>query len=51
METRDRLGRKERHQLELFISCSLRQLIPDDHVLGRVDRVHDLILARAPSVN
>jgi len=31
------LGRKERSQLELFISGSLRQLIPDDHVLVRVN--------------
>src|SRR5262249_2202434 len=30
------LGRKERRQLELFISGSLRQLIPDDHVLVRI---------------
>ena len=36
------LGRKERGQLELFITGSLRQLIPDDHVLVRVDRVLDL---------
>ena len=36
------LGRKERDQLELFITGSLRQLIPDDHVLVRVDRVLDL---------
>jgi transposase len=36
------LGRKERNQLELFITGSLRQLIPDDHVLARVDRVLDL---------
>jgi transposase len=36
------LGRKERSQLELFISGSLRQLIPDDHVLVRVERVLDL---------
>ena len=36
------LGRKERSQLELFITGSLRQLIPDDHVLARVDRVLDL---------
>jgi transposase len=38
----DMLGRKERDQLELFITGSLRQLIPDDHVLVRVDRVLDL---------
>lgn len=36
------LGRKERDQLELFITGSLRQIIPDDHVLSRVDRVLDL---------
>jgi transposase len=36
------LGRKERDQLELFVTGSLRQLIPDDHVLVRVDRVLDL---------
>ncbi len=36
------LGRKERDQLELFISGSLRQLIPDDHVLARIDAVLDL---------
>ena len=35
------LGRKERYQLELFITGSLRQLMPDDHVLARVDRVLD----------
>ena len=36
------LGHKEREQLELFITGSLRQLIPDDHVLVRVDDVLDL---------
>jgi transposase len=36
------LGRKERDQLELFITGSLRQLIPDEHVLARGDRVFDL---------
>src|SRR6476620_11782260 len=36
------LGCKERDQLELFITGSLRQLIPNDHVLVRVDRVLDL---------
>ena len=41
------LGRKERDQLELFISGSLRQLIPDDHVLVRVDAVLDLSWLRA----
>jgi transposase len=36
------LGHKERNQLELFITGSLRQLIPNDHVLVRVDRILDL---------
>ncbi len=36
------LGRKERDQLQLFISGSLRQLVPDEHILARVDRVLDL---------
>lgn len=36
------LGRKERDQLELFITGSLRQLVPDEHVLVRVDSVLDL---------
>jgi transposase len=36
------LGRRERDQLELFITGSLRQFIPDEHVLARVDRVLDL---------
>jgi hypothetical protein len=36
------LGRKERDQLEFFVCGSLRDLIPEDHVLVRVDRVLDL---------
>ena len=40
------LGRKERDQLELFLIGSLRQLVPDDHVLARVDRVLDLAWLR-----
>ena len=36
------LGRKERDQLELFMAGSLRQVLPDDHVLVRVDRVLEL---------
>src|ERR1700747_1502093 len=35
-------GRWERDQLELFITGSLRQFIPDEHVLARVDRVLDV---------
>ena len=36
------LGRKERDQLEFYMCGSLRQLIPDDHLLVRVDQVLDL---------
>ena len=36
------LGRKDRDQLELFITGSLEQLVPEDHVLARVGRVLDL---------
>ncbi len=36
------LGRKERNQSELFITGSLQQLVPDDHILTRVDRFLDL---------
>ena len=36
------LGRRERGQLEFFVCGSLRDLIPDDHVLARVNRVLDL---------
>src|SRR3712207_6488986 len=41
------LGRKARGQLELVLAGSLRDLIPDDHVLVRVDRVLDLGWLRA----
>jgi transposase len=36
------LGWKERDQLELFMAGSLRQRVPDDHILFPVDRVLDL---------
>jgi transposase len=36
------LGRKERRQPELFVAGTLRDVLPDDHVLVRVDRVLDL---------
>ena len=36
------LGRKNREQLELFVAGTLEQLVPEDHVLARVDRVLDL---------
>jgi transposase len=41
------LGRKDRDQAELFVTGSLRQLVPDDHILARVDRVLDLSWLRA----
>ncbi len=40
------LGSKERRQLEFFVCGSLRDLVPDDHVLARVDRVLDLAWLR-----
>jgi transposase len=45
------LGWKERNQLELFITGSLRQLVPDDHILSRVDRVLDLSWLREEVAN
>jgi transposase len=45
------LGHKERDQLELFITGSLRLLIPDEHVLARVDRVLDLSWLREEVVD
>lgn len=36
------LGHQDRDQLEFFVCGSLRDLIPDDHILARVDRVLDL---------
>jgi transposase len=41
------LGRKGRDQLELVITGSLRQLVPDEHVLARVDSVLDLSWLRS----
>jgi transposase len=36
------LERRSREQLEFFLCGSRRDLVPDDHVLARVDRVLDL---------
>lgn len=36
------LGKKERGQEELFVTCRLRDLVPDDYILKRVDKVLDL---------
>ena len=41
------LGSKPRGQLELMVAGSLRDFVPDDHVLARVDRVLDLSWLRA----
>src|SRR6476661_2844157 len=41
------LGQKDRSQPELFVAGSLRALLPDDHILVRVDRVLDLSWLRA----
>ena len=41
-EPHEMLGRKERRQPELFVAGALRDVLPDDHVLVRVDRVLDL---------
>jgi transposase len=36
------IGRQDRWQEDLFVACPLRDLIPDDHILKRVDKVLDL---------
>lgn len=36
------LSRQDRWQGDLFVACSLRDLVPDDHVLRKVDRILDL---------
>jgi len=36
------LGRKDRWQEDLFVAASLSSLIPDDHILKRVDKILDL---------
>src|SRR3984893_2641942 len=41
------LGQKDRGQPELFVAGSLRALLPDYHILVRVDRVLDLSWLRA----
>jgi len=35
-------GRQERRQEDLFVACPLRALVPEDHILKRVDAVLDL---------
>ena len=36
------LGREDRDRLELFMTGSIRRLVPDDHILARADRGLDL---------
>lgn len=36
------IGNQDRWQEDLFVACPLRELIPDDHVLKRVDKILDL---------
>lgn len=36
------IGRQDRWQEDLFVACPLRDLIPDDHVFKRVNKVLDL---------
>lgn len=36
------VGSQDRMQDELFVACSLRELIPEDHILRRVNKVLDL---------
>lgn len=36
------IGNQNRDQFEFFVCGSQRDLIPDDHILARVDRVLDL---------
>jgi transposase len=40
------LESRVREQEDLFVACSLRDLIPDDHILKQVDRVLDLSWVR-----
>ena len=35
------LGKRDRAQEDLFVACTLRELVPDDYVLKRVDKVLD----------
>lgn len=41
------LGHQKRWQEDLFVASSLSSLIPDDHILKRVDTVLDLSWLRA----
>ncbi len=36
------VGNQDRWHEDIFVVCPLRDLVPDDHILKRVDRVLDL---------
>jgi transposase len=36
------VGKKDRWQEDIFVACPLSRLVPDDHILKRLDRVLDL---------
>jgi len=40
------LGGQDRWQEELFVACSMRDLVPEDHILKLVDKVLDLAWLR-----
>lgn len=40
------IGHQDRWHEDLFVACPLRDLIPDDHILKRVDRILDLTWLR-----
>jgi transposase len=40
------VGNQDRWREDIFVACPLRDLVPDDHVLKRVDRVLDLTWLR-----
>jgi len=41
------VGKQDRWEDELFVACTLRELIPADHILRRVDKVLNLTWLRA----
>jgi hypothetical protein len=41
------MGKQDRWEDELFVACTLRELIPADHILQRVDKVPALTRLRA----
>jgi len=41
------VGDQARWREDIFVACPLRDLVPEDHILRRVDRVLDLGWLRA----